>query len=328
MAEALMTLQYEGDALDAGTMEVRQLAPALLAAGEAIRHAHALLGIPGPAPQVEVQATRPGSFVVDNIVADLPLLRRAIDLLASTGPTAAANLTGLVGAVVTSFSAVKRMRGRKIAATEQVEPGAIRLTLEDGTTFVTSPEALQLAQDLAYRRSVRKVIEPVTEDQGIRSLTVSTDTQSETVAVADVPAFEIPALIEEDLGGSESEVVLRPVNVAFTEGNKWRFNDGESTFHASIEDAGFLGAVEEGSERFAKNDLLRVRLRIRQTRDAEGTLHTERAVTSVLRHLRAPVGIQLALFTDMGDAAGGTPDSEGSTEGGSETSAKPEATPE
>lgn len=302
-----MTLQYEGDALDAGTMEVRQLAPALLAAGEAIRHAHALLSMPGPAPQVEVQATRPGSFVVDLIVADLPLLRRAIDLLASTGPTAAANLTALVGAVITSFSAVKRMRGRKIAATEQIERGDIRLTLEDGTTFVTTPEALQLALDLAYRQSVRKVIEPVADDEGIRSLTISADTQSETVAVADVPAFEIPTLTVEDLGESESEVVLRPVNVAFLEGNKWRFNDGESTFHASIDDASFLRAVEEGSERFAKNDLLRVRLRTRQTRDVEGTLHTERAVTSVLQHLPAPVGIQLALFTSIEDTAGSVP---------------------
>lgn len=303
-----MTLQYEGDALDTGTMEVRQLAPALLAAGEAIRLAHAILGIPGPAPQVEVQATRPGSFVIDLVVADLPLLRRAIDLLASTGPTAAANLLALVGAVIQSISVVKRMAGRKISATEQIEPGSIRLTLEDGTTLVTTQEAIQLALDLAYRRSVRKVIEPVAGDQGIRSLTVSADTQSETVAVADLPAFEIPTLTREDLGGSETEVVLRPVNVAFTEGNKWRFNDGESTFHAGIEDAAFLRAVEEGSERFAKNDLLRVRLRIQQTRDAEGTLHTERAITGVLEHLRAPVGIQLALFTDMGDAASGTPD--------------------
>lgn len=274
-----MTLQYEGDALDAGTMEVRQLAPALLAAGEAIRHAHAILGIAGPAPQVEVRATRPGSFIVDLIVADLPLLRRAVDLLASTGPTAAANLTALAGAVISSFSLVRRLRGRKIAATEEIEPGLIRLVLEDGIVIEASPQSLQLALDVAYRRSVRRVIEPVASEEGIRSVTVSSDTQSETVADADVPAFEIPPLTEEDLGESESEVVLRPVNVAFTEGNKWRFNDGESTFHASIEDANFIRAVEEGAERFAKNDLLRVQLRIRQTRDAEGTLRTERAIT-------------------------------------------------
>ena len=74
--------------------------------------------------------------------------------------------------------------------------------------------------------------------------------------------------------------------VAFTEGNKWRFSDGDATFFATIEDPDFLAAVNLGIERFAKNDMLRVRLRTKQTRDATG-LHTEHAVVAVVQHIPA-----------------------------------------
>lgn len=296
-----MTLQYEGDAVDAGSMEVRQLAPALLATGEAIRQAHALLGIEGPAPQVEVRATRPGSFVIDLIVADLPLLRRMLDLFDTQSAAATANLMTLVSGFIGSMSLVKHLRGRKIDRSEEIEPGRIRLIIEDGTTIETTPDSLRLAIDAAYRRSVHRVVEPVSEE-GIRSMTVSTDGQSETVSAAEVPAFDVPPSAEEYLGESISEVVLRPVNVAFAENNKWRFSDGESTFFASIEDEAFASAVEEGTESFAKNDLLRVRLRTRQTRDAGG-LKTDRAVVEVLQHIPGSRGVQLALFTDLHEAA-------------------------
>jgi hypothetical protein len=89
-------------------------------------------------------------------------------------------------------------------------------------------------------------------------------------------------------------LVLRPVKVAFTEGNKWRFSDGETTFYAAIEDVQFVARVDLGTERFAKNDMLRVRLRTRQTRGTDGDLHTERTVLQVLEHISG--GVQLDLF--------------------------------
>jgi hypothetical protein len=300
MAEAVMTLQYEGNAVDAGTMEVRQLAPALLATGEAIRQAHALLSLEGPAPQVEVRATRPGSFVIDLIVADLPLLRRMLDVFDNQSAVAAATLATLVTTFITSLTLISRLRGRKISRSEEIEPGRIRLILQDGVIIETTPDSLALAMDALYRRSVRRVVEPAAAE-GIRSLTVSANGQSETVNSADVPAFDLPPTADEYLGESVSDVVLRPVNVAFAENNKWRFSDGESTFYASIDDAEFARKVEDGSERFAKNDLLRVELRARQTRDAGGTLHTDYAVIKVNQHIPGYRGVQLALFADIGE---------------------------
>jgi hypothetical protein len=303
MPEAIMTLQFEGEAVDAGTMDVRQLAPALIAAADAMREAHLILRVPGPSPQVEVRATRPGSFIVDLLVAEPSIFQRAVDLLTSGPATATANLTALVTPVVGSFGLVKRLRNRKIRSAEQITPGLIRLVLDDGTTIETPPQSFQLVLDAAYRKSLHDLVEPLRGNRGITSVVASAEGQSETVTRTDLPAFEVPPTPDEELVDSETEVVLRPVNVAFSEGNKWRFHDGENTFYASIEDPEFLQAVELGTERFAKNDMLRVLLRTRQYKVDSG-LRSERTVIRVLEHL--PGARQLDLFAaDEDDAANG-----------------------
>jgi hypothetical protein len=65
----------------------------------------------------------------------------------------------------------------------------------------------------------------------------------------------------------------------FKDGNKWRFSDGQNSFHADILDSEFLSSVDEG-EPFAKGDLLRVDLRITQER-AGTKITTDRVVVKV-----------------------------------------------
>lgn len=290
-----MTLKYEGDAVDAGTMDVRTLAPALLAAADAVRVAHQLLRVPGPAPQVEVRATRPGSFVIDLLVAEPNLVQRAISILNSAAVTAVLDLSGVVGIVVGSFGLVKKLRNRKITSTEKIVPGLIRLILEDGTVIETPPESFQLVLDADYRRAVRGMVEPLTGNRGVTTLTASAQGQAEAVTLADVSAFDVPPAVEQSLLDVTSQAVLRPISVSFAEGNKWRFSDGDATFFAAIEDASFAHGVEVGSERFSKNDLLRVRLRTRQSK-VEGGLRTERTIVEVIEHI--PGSTQLDLFAD------------------------------
>lgn len=299
MPEAVMTLQYEGPAVESGAMDVRQLAPALLATADLMREAHALLGVEGPAPQVDIRATRPGSFIVDLLVADPKLPQQILNLLTSKPAIATVDLGAMVGYVVSSFGVVKRLHNRKITRTEEVGP-VVRLHVEDGTIFEVAPEDLRLVLDAQYRRHLRALMQPLAADTGVTSLIATAVEQdvTETVSNPDLAAFEVPPAVQEELGESESEVVLRPVNVAFAEGNKWRFSDGEATFFASIVDRGFMQNVDLGTEKFGKNDMLRVRLRTHQTRGTDGDLHTERTVVQVLQHLSGAV--QLDLFADSG----------------------------
>jgi len=296
-----MTLRFEGEAVDAGSMDVRNLAPALIAVADAMREAHQILRVPGASPQVQVRATRPGSFIVDLLVAEPTLLQRAMELLNSQETTAGINLETLVVFVVGSVGLVRKLRNRKIARTEPITPGLIRITLEDGTVIETPPESFQLVLDAAYRASLRNMVEPLVGQNGVNALVASADGTSETVTGADVTAFEVPPAVEEQLTDAISEAVLRPVAVQFSEGLKWRFFDGESTFYVTIEDTRFAEAVEQGTERFAKNDMLRVRLRTRQTMGANG-LRTERSIVEVLQHVAGAV--QLDLFAQPTDSTG------------------------
>lgn len=97
----------------------RQLAPALLATADLMREAHALLGVEGPVPQVDIQATRPGSFIIDLLVADPKLPQQVLNVLTSKGATAAVNLGSMVGFVVGSFGTVNKLRNKKITRTEE-----------------------------------------------------------------------------------------------------------------------------------------------------------------------------------------------------------------
>ena len=268
------------------------------------------LEISGPAPRVEVRATRPGSFIVDLLLAEgiEGLYQKAVAIFTSPLVTADAGFTAVVGSVIGAVNIVKRVRNRRITQIEQGSGNVTVIILEDGTRIeVPTAGTLRLVVDADFRRSLNGMVEPLAGGKGVTRLTLSNEQQAETVTDADLPAFEVPPAREEDLGETETTVVLRPVSVAFTEGNKWRFNDGEATFFATIEDPNFLAAIDLGTERFAKNDMLRVDLRTRQTRDASG-LHVERTVTRVIQHI--PGAVQLDLFAQDADAPSGEPSSD------------------
>jgi hypothetical protein len=305
-AEAVMSLQYRGAAVEAGTMDVRSVAPALIGAADAVRGAHTLLGMPGPPPRVEIRAARPGSFVIDLLVAEV-VYRDTVGLFTSPPVDALGGLTVVVSAVLATMHTVRRTKNHPISGQQPVagSPEETQITLENGEILIVTSSSLILAADADFRRALHRMVEPLAGDSGIDRLTVEAGSESETVTIPDLPAFEVTPPQVQDLGDSFSEVVLQPLSVSFAEKTKWRFTDGDITFFASIEDPNFTALIDQGIERFAKNDTLRVILRMRQTQDTSGVLHTERAVTEVKAHIRgrdpAPGAVQLDIFSALED---------------------------
>jgi hypothetical protein len=108
----------------------------------------------------------------------------------------------------------------------------------------------------------------------------------------DLPAFDVAAADDEVLLEDEREMLVEIASVSF-EGHKWRLSDGQQTFHATIEDPGFLHRVEIGREKFAQGDLLRLRMRVVQTRRPDGRLHSDYHVLQVLQHIPSPTQTSL-----------------------------------
>jgi hypothetical protein len=174
---------------------------------------------------------------------------------------------------------------------EEVAPGTIRITAEDGASIEIPADVLKLHQNLSVRRNVRQVVEPITRE-GVESVRFVRDEETVVSVEADeIGAFEVPEPADIPLVQQEREMVVEIVAPAFPEGNKWRLSDGQTSFYASIEDEGFMQRVESG-EPFRKGDMLRTRMEIAQWRHADA-LHTEYCVLEVLEHIRR--GVQLRL---------------------------------
>ena len=104
--------------------------------------------------------------------------------------------------------------------------------------------------------------------------------------------FIVPAPTDEEINDHTTIVSLQIVNASFAEGNKWRFSDGSNTFFADILDEEFIRRVQSSTEVFAKNDILKVRLRISQWLTSRG-MRTDYIIQEVIEHRLAHRRIDL-----------------------------------
>jgi hypothetical protein len=296
------SIKYDGPALMAHEMDVRELAPALIALSGLLEHANKAAFPDSSEVRVNVQGRfKGGSFGID-LTAVQSIADQVVAIFSGPAGSAAANLAtilqglGLTGGAAGGLIAViKWLRGRK--------PHSIRLE-GDSTVFeIGESESIEtfsadlitgrLYKSRIVRQSLAKVLKPLERD-GIDSFVSGRDGVAETlVTKADLRAFEVAASEEDIVSNTLSEAVLLEIESAvFKEDNKWRFNDGATSFFAVVADAGFMARIESGDERFGKGDVLVVDLRRIQSINENG-LKLEYVLERVREH-RAP--LQSGLF--------------------------------
>jgi len=116
MSRAAFTIAYDGPALSDHSMDVRDLASAMLGLGQLCDAANAVLNGPSSKIKVHVKATSPGSFeIAFEIVQNIH--QHFLSLLTSPEASAAANLKSLLfggGSLVgfpTLLGLIKKLRG-------------------------------------------------------------------------------------------------------------------------------------------------------------------------------------------------------------------------
>lgn len=301
------TIKYDGPALAANRMDVRQLAPALMALADAVQVVHAVAAPLQTPPGLEIAATQPGSFSVDLLLRDAAdLAGGAVDLLTSpeVGAVGAAmgisgvSLFGLLG---WGIRVIKRRHVQPLVGEPEpveVRPGWVRMTFSDATTLEVPSQAVELADSLAFRQAMSGVVEPLRQP-GIEEVALFRATRPvERITREDLPAFAAPAVEEELLSDSTREVVLRLLNVSFVSGNKWKVSDGARDLWVSLKDVGFVQRVETNQEAFRAGDLLRCMLRSQQWRKPNGEMRVEDSVVEVLNHEVGPRAVPLP-FLDL-----------------------------
>ena len=288
---AAFTVSYEGDALSEYRMPVRDLAPALLAMGQACDRSNVLLNGGRASVSLQIRATSQGSFEIALLLEQL--IEQDMAFISDEMISSAASIKGLLigggsSGLASLIGLIKWLRNRQ---PKEVSRDHNSITLEFDRVRLTVPsEVLDLYKDRHLRQQIAAVIMPV-DKEGIDRVVFKEDQRTlETVEKEDVQYFE-QVSSGDDAPTTETIItsqLLKPASVNFRGTGKWRLSDGDRTRQYSIKDEAFLREVKEGGRRFGSGDVLTCEILVTQSLAADGELKTEYAITRVISHLPQP----------------------------------------
>lgn len=312
MSKASFSVLYDGPALANSEMDVRELAPALLALGSLLEEANSVINDGKAQISVQVKATfKTGCFGIELEVVQ-SFLQHAHSLFSNESVSNAKELLEWLGLIQDNLAnlavggggllwLIKKIRGRRINQVVLLDNGKVRLVLDDAA-IETEEKVLKLYRQFRVRQAIESVLKPL-ESDGIDTFAVTNLKQTDRfieITKAERPYFKTPEPEFEPLSDEEFDVNLQIVSISFQEGNKWRFNDGASVFYADMLDDGFSSQVASSAASFAKGDILKVRLRRVQSLSGE-TFKTEYTVLKVLEHRKAAAQLKMNFQKESGE---------------------------
>lgn len=304
-----LTIAYTGDGVEGGSIDVRDLAPSLLALGELLEVANQTLYADASRISVRIRATGKGSFEVSLDIV-MSLLQQITTFFSGDGSSGVLNLLAYLGLARQGHQGVvqllKKLRGRRPETVVDNEDGTVVLVI-NGEKVGMPRDVVKLVQEPEVREAITKFISPLHRGD-VSGIEVRNPGEESFVLVSpeDVELIEADFTHDEqeDVLESTTEAALTVLTISFQERNKWRFSDGDRAFWATMEDEGFQQAIDQRVEAFAKGDVLICLLRRRQTYSESG-IKSEYAVEKVLDHKRTMK--QLRLLPERGGEISGEP---------------------
>jgi hypothetical protein len=295
--EAQFSIIYDGEAVDEGSIDAKELAPALLALAEVIEEAQPLIPELDARISLRVRSDfEHGSFEIHLELAKL--YQQFRELFSGQDASAFANLfqilgvSGIVGGLYGLFQLIKKSKGRKTRSVTIERSERVKIIFEgDDEPVETNRRTWQLFQNLHVRKAIEQVIAPLFH-KGIDSFEIK-HRGRQTLKVSEDEAKYFVAPTEHE-GETITEVDTRVsiVMASFQQGNKWRVSDGSRTIFVSLEDPTFVHDVQTGQAAFRKGDILNVRLQTRQWVEGD-ELTAEFSILKVHKHEPGPRNMSL-----------------------------------
>lgn len=270
VTEAEFQLEYDGPDVAAGLMDVRILAPGLLAVGDLLEAANTELN----GDRAQVKALADANFAVGSFDVKLKviqdLIERVQNFLGSQPVKDAEEVAKTAGVVASKgylgFLGLKKwLRSRKIE--KQSEPdaeGKIKIEISGDIAF-TKAEVLDLLSNDKANRSAARIISPLI-GPGIETVRLRSGSGQEELSLskADLAAYSSPesqlASFQSILPDKQTEPrqssrstrvwILEP---SFIRGHKWMVAEGENKFYVEIKDERFLDLIDREEVSFSAN---------------------------------------------------------------------------
>lgn len=297
MSYTTFQIVYDGPALENSTMDVRDLAPALLALGDTIEEANYALNQHKAKVAVKVKASfKTGCFGIELDVVQ-SVLNQTLSLFQDSGISSANELVELMGFTLSPLGGLigflRWLKGRKVNEIILAENGNVKVVC-DKDSITVERATIELYRHYKLRQALEKVIaEPLRKD-GIDSVAFKVDANPAFLTIEKTERDWFGAPMEEDeILGDQTEIAnLQLVTVAFRGENKWRVSEGQNTFFATVSDEDFLRKVDHAEESFTSGDILRVKLNKRQWL-SNGTMKAEYQIIEVLEHRKAATQMKI-----------------------------------
>ncbi len=309
MSRTSFQVVYDGSALAGSTIDVRELAPALLAFGDAIEQANFTLNDGRTSVALRVNASfKSGCFGIDFSVVQ-SLMSQVTSLFKEPAIVTAKEVTEHLGFVYAKGTAavcgvlvvIKWLRNRKIKRIVLLDNGMARIELDDDK-LETEQRTIALLRNYKLRVALEAAITKPLDREGYETVAISTNPEQGflTITKSERSYYVAPPAETEELADQTTEANLQLVNVAFKGDNKWRFFDGTTQFYAAILDERFVHRVQSGEENFAAGDILTVTLRKRQWLEAD-IMKAEHEVIEVVKHRRGMAQIPFVFTENKSD---------------------------
>lgn len=282
---AVFSLVYDGDAVAPGSIDARDLAPALLAFADLIDEAAPLVSPPLPSLSVRVNPDfKRGSFEV--VLGVSGVVGRLLSLFTSQEVDAISNLFQILGISAIPgahgfFQLIRRARGRKPTSVSVTTSTTTTVTFEGDLPVEVQTAALRLLDNPRARGAAETITRPLTRDGYDEMVIRHGGQESFRLGRDEVEYFAAP-VDRDQQRVTDANVWVKIVTLSFEPKLKWRVSDGQRKFYVTILDEDFIRRVLDGRAQFKAGDTLLVTMRTTQWMDA-GELKSDYAITAVLQ---------------------------------------------
>lgn len=289
MAKVSFSVAYDGPALADGSMDVRDLAPALLSMGQLLKGVSKELYGKDYEIKVSVSATGSGSF---EILLELSSLwSQFVDIFTGDSVEALNNLLDLVARTgVGGYGLIelfKRIKNRKILKSKELGNGRVEIVMMDENLEIDE-ELYRIYQSPEVRTAIERIIKHPLDREGITHCKIVHSDKTTSIPEHEAEYFSARSPLKEEVRESSYQEIFKLVSVSFKPDNKWRVSDGTSTISVTIADEQFLEKIEKNVVSFSKEDMLVCDVIKTQTLDDHGDLKSTHVIQRVVEHKHPP----------------------------------------